>query len=233
MGQRLIQNFRGCRAFIQVRPGTAIETLEATLIRLGVAPAVVPLVGAALDPEHDVLFLDGDLGSEPVLPAGSLPPVPVIGLVGVEAPSRLKALMEQGATAFLRKPVHAGSVYSSLFLGINEFRRRRQLEQMLAEHDRRRHARRFLIRAIVELVTGQGMTDDEAYQTLRRRSMRERLGLEAYCEALFTRRDTPTEENQDASNLVADGGPAGGAGDGAGGAGGGADQAWRAGRSVG
>ena len=49
------------------------------------------------------------------------------------------------------KPVAAAAVYSVLFLGVNNFRRMRTLELRLAEQDRKRHGRRFVVKAIVAL----------------------------------------------------------------------------------
>ena len=109
----------------------------------------------------------------------------MIGIVGVEAPSRLKLLAEAGATAILRKPIQAATVYSALFLGVNNHRRLKSAEARLAIVDRKRRGRRFLIKAVVALVQARGLSDDDAYAELRRESMRRRLDLEEFCESLF------------------------------------------------
>lgn len=192
MAPRLLQNFNGGLALIVTANPSAVEALETTLAKLGVAaeyPAIVDgraqLDIAALNPERDIVFIDGDLDGVLAIdieePA-RLPPVPVIGLVGVEAPSRLKNLINLGATSFLRKPVHGAAVYTSLFLGINQFLLRAELNGRLEEMDRRRRGRRSVIKAIVDLMNRAGIDDDEAYDRLRRESMRSRLSLEEYCE---------------------------------------------------
>ena len=96
---RLLQNFKGGRALVITRRAGWETTLETTLAKLGVAcdyPEIVDgraqLDVGVLQPERDILFIDGDLEGAvavEVNPASKLPPVPVIGLVGVEAPSRL------------------------------------------------------------------------------------------------------------------------------------------------
>lgn len=187
--RRLIQNFRGMRGILWAGPDFASDALDRTLARLGVEMIRVEEVDlGGLDRDRDVLLIDGDqpLCPDLVLASGSaLPLVPAIGIVGSEAPSRLKLLTEAGTTALLRKPVHAATVYSALFLGVNTFRRMRAMEQRLAEGERRRNGRRFVIKAVVALVRGQGLDDDEAYARLRRESMRRRLELEEFCEALL------------------------------------------------
>jgi len=243
---RLIQNFRGMRGVLWGGPAMTAETLQATLARLGISPVRMQDIDPkTLDCGRDVLFVDGDCSLDPALVgcAGSgLPRAPAVGLVGVEAPSRLKALSDIGVTAFLRKPVHAAAVYSSLFLAVNSYRRLRGLELQIAEHDRRRHGRRHVIKAVVHLVQTAGLTDDGAYALLRRESMRLRMGIEDYAETFLLQRAASLAPTHDASTMnqekadgtkqddACDGGGDGrNAGAVAGGdAGGGADQARRA-----
>jgi AmiR/NasT family two-component response regulator len=187
--QRLIQNFRQSRGILWATADLTSDTLEKTLAKLGVGYVRLESVeGVSLDPNRDILFIDGDQFLDPSHLSqigSSLPPVPAIGIVGVEAPSRLKLLAEVGVTAFLRKPIHAAAIYSALFLGVNNYRRMRDMESRIAEHDRRRHGRRFVIKAVVALVQSRGLSDDEAYGELRRESMRRRVGIEEFCEALL------------------------------------------------
>ncbi len=129
----------------------------------------------------------------------------MIGLIGVEAPSRLKALMQAGGTAFLRKPVHGGAVYSALFLGINGYRRRRHLELAIEGHERRRRGRCAVIKAVLLLMRERGVDDDEAYSLLRRQSMKQRQTLEELCESLIRRSGGKAEvEEGDFTQRLAD-----------------------------
>jgi AmiR/NasT family two-component response regulator len=203
---RLLQNFKGGRAIIVTRRGGWEATLETTLAKLGVSSEYPEIVDgraridvAGLQSERDILFVDGDL--EGVLaievnPASHLPPAPLIGLVGVEAPGRLKALVNLGATAFLRKPVHGGAVYTSLFMGINQFLMRSDMYERLQDLEGRRRSRRALVRAIV-LLMQSGLDEDSAYSQLRRESMRARQSLELYCEELLNRRTKTSDKTSD------------------------------------
>ena len=192
---RLVQNFRDTRALVVADAGAQLGTLETTLGRLGLAverldaAAMAGLDSACLHEDRDIVLVDGDLAGSLTLrlsPVAGLPGAPVIGLIGVEAPGRLRALMGFGATAFLRKPVHGAAVYSALYLGVNEHRRQRELERRIEQQDARLRGRRFVMRAVVQLVVRHGLDDDRAYALLRRESMRARKGLEDYCEALVS-----------------------------------------------
>jgi AmiR/NasT family two-component response regulator len=186
---RLIQNFRGLRGVLWGNQNAATEPLKAGLARLGMtlfhASDVDP---ATVNCHRDVLLVDGDCPVDASLglsPGSVVPSAPAIGLVGVEAPSRLKALSDIGVTAFLRKPIHASAIYSSLFLAVNGYHRLRGLEQQIADHESRRRGRRFVIKAVVHLVQTTGITDDEAYALLRRESMQMRIAVEDYAEQLM------------------------------------------------
>ena len=186
---RLIQNFRGMRAIV-VTP-VVPEPLWSGLSRLGLLVEHLPVhdvarFGTDLSAERDIVIIDDDPGVPAPLVAilsEQQLPVTVIGMVGTEAPSRLRMLMGAGATAFLRKPVHGGSLYSSLFLGINAFRRRQQAEDRLADHEKRRRGRRYVTKAILHMMHKRAIDDDAAYEALRRAAMQARVGIEDFCEA--------------------------------------------------
>ncbi|MGX7742620.1 ANTAR domain-containing response regulator [Rhodopseudomonas parapalustris] len=200
---RPVQNFKGGRALLVMERTGREGALEPTLAKLGVNCAALPIVDgraqvdlASLQPDRDMLFVDGDLDGVLAIelnPLSHLPPVPVIGLVGVEAPSRLKALVNLGATAFLRKPVHGGAVYSALFMGINQFLLRGGMQERLQTLEERRRGRRAVLRAVVQRMQDSGLDEDGAYDQIRRESMRVRQSLESYCEDLLSRRASPPD----------------------------------------
>jgi AmiR/NasT family two-component response regulator len=196
---RLLQNFNGGRAFAVTDRASSMDVLITALERLGVTTDPVNIVGsvaaidiATLQPERDIIFIDGDISDAATLPlstVGYLPPAPVIGLIGVAAPSRLKALMRAGATSFLRKPIHGSAVYPALFVGINEYRRHRHLEALLEDQERRRRGRRDVVKAIIRVMADHGIDDDAAYDLLRRRCMATRQTMEDLCRDLVRSTD--------------------------------------------
>ncbi|MFL6832767.1 MAG: ANTAR domain-containing response regulator [Xanthobacteraceae bacterium] len=216
MTPRLLQNFKGGRALIVTGRCGREPTLETTLAKLGVTTEYPEIVGGraqidvtGLQVERDILFIDGDLEGAVAIevnPASRLPPVPVIGLVGVEAPSRLKALVNLGATSFLRKPVHGGAVYTSLFMGINQFLLRSEMYGRLQNLEERRRGRRAVVSAIILLMRENGLDEDGAYSQLRRESMRARQSLELYCEEFLSRRAKPPDISDRTTSITLQGG---------------------------
>lgn len=197
---RIIQNFIGYHAIIATEQPAAVEQLQDMLTKLGVSYCTAEMGDGKLqmDPDDkDVLFIDSDLNV--TVETGAFEPgrcLPVIGMIGVEAPSRLRSLMQLGATATLRKPVHRAAVYSALFVGINEFRRRRYLADRLDEHERRRLLRKSLVEAVLIVMRRTGSDYVAAYDQLRRESMRTRQSLEDFCETFIQTAGPELDEPQ-------------------------------------
>ena len=216
MSFRLLQNFKGGRALVVTKCAGSETTLQTTLAKLGVSTEYCEIAGGraqidinSLQPERDILFVDGDLEGAVAIEVNSasrLPPAPVIGLVGVEAPSRLKALVNLGATSFLRKPVHGGAVYTSLFMGVNQFLLRSETYERLRDLEGRRRGRRAVLHAVISLMRQNGLDEDTAYSQLRRESMRARQNLELYCEEFLSRRAKPPEKSGRATSITLRGG---------------------------
>src|SRR5258708_40313166 len=111
---RLLQNFSGGRPIVVTDRPSSLEVLRTTLNRLGVGtdPADIFERAAAIDattlqPDRDIIFIDGDIDDVAVLPLspiGRVASPPLIGFPGGERPGRPKGLMRAGATPFLRQP---------------------------------------------------------------------------------------------------------------------------------
>lgn len=185
----VLQNFRGRRALLLQRPSGAGQRLEADLRRLGL------LVGC-VDPESaggpdagdlyrhcDILFFDADHGSGELLPK-PLPDIPLVAIVGVEAPSRLSRVVRMRAAAVLIKPIGSTGLFTALFVAFNEHAARCREAAELRTLQARLRGRRFVVKAVLKLMRERGLDDETAFHVLRRESMRRRLSLEDLCRAL-------------------------------------------------
>lgn len=201
---RFVQNFKNRRAIVVSRDSRALEALDQMLMKLGLSVSYVPLNGdraaleaGDLDGERDILLVDGDLNSPLDLPVSAVSETtvaPIVGLVGIEAPSRLKGLFQLGATAILRKPVHGAIVYSALVLAVNAYQRQQQMEASILLHEERRRQRRSVIKAIIEIMRIHGVDDDAAYNLLRRESMKARQSVEAFSEHFVQQMDRSAQQ---------------------------------------
>jgi AmiR/NasT family two-component response regulator len=186
MSRPVIQNFRGMRGVILHSADRNRSVLTETLTRLGLkVDAADPLDGAAVVraavKDAQLILFDADFvetvaaswASEPVL-------VPLIAIIGLEAPGRLLRAFELEPTAVIHKPLRSTGIYSALFFAVNEHRRRQDLTQKVRELEGRHRGRRFVTRAIVQMMQTRGIDDDQAYRLLRKESMRRRLTIEEF-----------------------------------------------------
>lgn len=188
MSGPVIQNFRGARALI-VHPDDANrETLATTLRRLGLLVALIEPDIETKSPgieACDIVFFDADQGLGGVFGDTPPPDAAYVAMIGVEAPGRLARVVRQRCCAHLMKPVRSSGVFTALFIGVNEFARRRRDVQAREALERRLAGRRLVTKVVLQMIAAEGIDEEEAYRRLRRESMRRRVSIEALaCERL-------------------------------------------------
>ena len=99
-------NFTGRHVVVLHRDDSNTERLMRQLNLLGLRVTLRwEPIGAHELP--DIVIVDADQGWDGLLPWGkALPPLPVIAVLGSEAPGRIAWAMEQGAGAIIAKPIH-------------------------------------------------------------------------------------------------------------------------------
>ena len=185
MTRRLIQNFRGVHAMVIHAEDRNRTILTETLTRLGLKIHMSdPSDPAAIRDglvEAEIVVFDTDMVEGVALAsAGERIAVPIIAIVGLEAPGRLQRAFDLEPSAVLYKPLRSTGIYSALFFATNEHRRRNEIAQKLRLLEGRHRSRRFVTRAIVHLMRDRGVDDEEAFRLLRKESMRRRLTIEEY-----------------------------------------------------
>lgn len=189
-----VKNFSRRRALIVTDDTATMNRLCVSLGRVGVRAEAAQLQPEGIDlrdedlcTEHDILFLDGDLNLVIHVPSyekTAVPLIPIVGMVGIEAPSRLERLFSYGATAFIKKPIYAGAVFPSLFMSINGHLQRLQLTRYQHKQDMRRGMRRYVMKAVLMIMEEKNLTDEEAYDCLRRTSMNMQTSIEDLCKQM-------------------------------------------------
>lgn len=195
--QSRIQNFARRKATIVSSSKDCVDRLQSTLIKIGVqlrrieeSPSMLCFDTYSLHSQEDVIFIDGDVSgtlSVPEHPHTHFPVVPIIGMVGSEAPSRLGRLMSIGATSFIKKPIQVDSVFSTLFMAVNTHNDRIALAEKVTDLEARRQARRYVIKAVAVLMQEFAVNDEQAYDMLRRQSMHEQTTIEIFSKKVIER----------------------------------------------
>lgn len=160
------------------RPHATVAALTRQLTAIGlVVEQVWPDLGAeAL--AADFVFFDADTGHDAQFPWGpGESPIPMIALIGSEAPGRIEWSLQLGAHAQMLKPVGDNGAYSALLIARAAFDAQRELSAEIAELRRRLDERRTVVQAVMKLAA-RGKSEAEAYAQLRKMAMAWRISFE-------------------------------------------------------
>ncbi len=183
----LVPELGGARAVILHRPHPTVQALARQLIAIGLAvdthwPELEPAALAA-----DYTFFDADMGYDAQFPwKPGAAPMPMIALLGSEAPGRIGWALSQGADAHLLKPVGDNGVYAALLIARHAFEARRTLASEIEALRARLADRQTVVRAVTLLIA-EGHTEDAAYDQLRQRAMAGRETIEAAAHRVLAR----------------------------------------------
>ncbi|MFD1797302.1 ANTAR domain-containing protein [Paracoccus aurantiacus] len=188
-GQLRILDLAGAKAAILHRPHATAAAIERQLRAIGLsAETHWPELPDTL--AVDFLFFDVDMGFDAQFPwPPGQSPMPMIALIGSEAPGRIEWSLSHGAHAQLLKPVGDNGVYSALLIARAAFQVRHGYTARIGELEGRLAARETVVRAVMTLVA-QGMTDEDAFASLRRMATDRRESFEAVAARIIARHDT-------------------------------------------
>jgi AmiR/NasT family two-component response regulator len=166
-----IPNLGGRRALVLHRPHQTVTAILRQLAAIGleVEECWPDLPASAL--AADFLFFDADLGFDAQFPwKPGEAPMPLVALIGSEAPGRIEWALSHRADAQLLKPVGNAGVYSALLIARQGFDARQTLAREVAMLRERVGERQSVVKAVVALSTG-GIGEEQAFAQLRTLAM--------------------------------------------------------------
>ena len=191
-GVRIV-DLGGAHAIILHRPHPVVAALSRQLLAVGlrVTTSWPTLEAEAL--AADFVFFDADMGFDDQFPwqAGQAP-MPLIALIGSEAPGRIEWALSTGATAQILKPVGDSGVYSALLIARNAFEARRTLSAEVSDLRQKIGERQTVVRAVVMLIEQTG-SEAAAYSALRSQAMDARISLEEAAARVLERAALPRD----------------------------------------
>jgi AmiR/NasT family two-component response regulator len=127
----------------------------------------------------DIVLYDVDMGHDAQFPWDrGAAPMPMIALVGSEAPGRLEWASRVGADALLMKPLGAEGVFAALLVARQAFELRRSLSAEITSLRQRLSARQTVVKA-VNILARRAVDEDAAYDQLRQLAMAWQVTMEA------------------------------------------------------
>ncbi|KAE9627186.1 MULTISPECIES: ANTAR domain-containing response regulator [Parasedimentitalea] len=182
-----IPDLSAAHAVILHRPHTLVQAIirQLTAIGLNVSaswPELGPEVLGA-----DFVFFDVDMGYDEQFPwAACNAPMPLIALIGSEAPGRIEWAIAQGSDAQLLKPVGDSGVYSALLIARQSFEARQRLQAEISDLRTRLSERQTVVQAVT-LLAASGKCDADAYGHLRQLAMSRRETIEQAAQRVVAR----------------------------------------------
>ncbi|SHJ53054.1 Two-component response regulator, AmiR/NasT family, consists of REC and RNA-binding antiterminator (ANTAR) domains [Aureimonas altamirensis DSM 21988] len=190
-------NLGGACAVVLHRPHAAVEGLTRQLAAIGLNvehawPDLPPSATGA-----DFLFFDVDHGFDEQFPwKPGEAPMPLVALIGSEAPGRIEWGLSQRADAQLVKPVGNAGVYAALLIARRAFDERRRLEREIDCLRERVSERQVIVRAVVALAAA-GIGEEQAYAQLRALAMSWQVTMELAAHRVIELKDRTIKEASD------------------------------------
>jgi len=197
MSQRMhIPDHSDAHVTILHRPHAIIQAITRQLLAIGLK---VSQCWPEIGPDGlgaDFVFFDVDMGYDAQFPwAPGMAPMPLIAMIGSEAPGRIEWAIKQGSDAQLLKPVGDSGVYSALLIARQSFEARQTLMNE-NENLRSRLAERQTIVRAVTLLAARGNCKSDAYGQLRRLAMERRETIEQAARRVVARLSNDGESDE-------------------------------------
>jgi len=193
MAIQILRDLRGLRIEVMHPPDADGTSLVEHLRRIGcVATTIWPLPDE-LAAVSDIVVLAVDHDSrEPLrrLFTGQDRRLPtVIGIVEYENPSILQLVLEIGAHAVIERPVRPFGLLTQLAIARSLWLQQQAVGQRVQKLERKLAGMQKVQRARLILMASEAMTEEEAYQAIRRQAMSKRLSLEDMAAAIINAHD--------------------------------------------
>ena len=182
-----IPDLRAARAVILHRPHVLVQAITRQLTAFGLS---VSNYWPDLGPETlgaDFVFFDVDMGYDAQFPwSPGEAPMPLIALIGSEAPGRVGWAMAQGSNAQMLKPVGDSGVYSALLIARQSYEARQSLRAEISDLRTRLAERQTVVQAVT-LLAASGKCEADAYGHLRHLAMSQRETIEQAAQRIVAR----------------------------------------------
>jgi AmiR/NasT family two-component response regulator len=179
---------RGRHALLIMRDEREISIVRRQLNRLGMSVTETdPEQPVDAMPAVDVIVLDADsvsIKSDATLALKAN--VPVIALIGTETPSRLKWLLDLRPASFLIKPLRSAGLYTALVVAFDSAQRRSEEAAHIEKLEDRIRSRRVVFAAVLRLMRGHALSEEDAFKLIRQTAMRHRTTIEKLSAEIIT-----------------------------------------------
>lgn len=185
MNRRTLPNFSGRNALIVHKLSENTGVLKDQLERLGVSVELRWPVEQLTAGGVDLIFFDADRGYDQQFSWKSgTAPIPLIALMGSEAPGRIEWALAQMPSAYLMKPLRPNGIFCALAIAFHDFEFKSNLMRKVEDLNARIKARPSVVTAINIVQSSLSVESAQAYELLRTEAMKHRISIEMLCEQI-------------------------------------------------
>ena len=193
MTLQILRDLRGLRVEVVHPADPEGVSLVEHLRRIGCVVDTTWPMPDALAPSTDVAFLaiDYDSGERlrRLLRGNDRTAPTLIAIVAYENPSILQLVLEAGAHAVIERPVREFGVLTQLTIARSLWLQQQAAERRVGKLERKLLGLQKIQRAKSILMASHGLTEEEAYQTLRKQAMSKRVPLEEMAVSIINAND--------------------------------------------
>lgn len=189
MAIQILSDLRGLRVQVVHPPDGERGRLVEHLRRIGCMVETQWPVPESWTDGTDVMFLaiEHDVRSEiqRLLKSNDIPRPTLIAVVGYEDPTTLQLVLEAGAVAVIERPIRPFGLLTSLTIARSLWLEKRETDKRIRKLERKLSGIQRIQKAKAILMDGQGLTEAEAYESIRRQAMAKRLSMDDMAAAII------------------------------------------------
>ena len=193
MAIQILRDLRGLRVLVVHPPDNERVRLVEHLRRIGCMvetqwPVPESWTGSSTG-NSDVMLLavehDVRADIQRLLKSTDGPRPTLIAVVGYEDPSTLQLVLEAGAVAVIERPIRPFGLLTNLTIARSIWLEKRETEKRIRKLERKLSGLQRIQKAKAVLMDGQGLSEADAYESIRRQAMAKRLSMDDMAAAII------------------------------------------------
>ncbi len=186
---QILRDLRGLRVQVVHPPDNERVKLVEHLRRIGCMVETQWPIPESWTDSCDVMLLavEHDVRSDiqRLLKSSDGPRPTLIAVVGYEDPSTLQLVLEAGAVAVIERPIRPFGLLTNLTIARSIWLEKRENHKRIRKLERKLSGLQRIQKAKAILMDGQGMSEAEAYESIRRQAMTKRLSMDDMAAAII------------------------------------------------
>jgi len=186
---QILRDLRGLRVLVVHPPDSERTRLVEHLHRIGCRVEMRWPVPDSFGDGCDVMLLaiEHDVRAEiqRLLKSSDGPRPTLIAIVGYEDPTTLQLVLEAGAVAVIERPIRPFGLLTHLTIARSLWLEKRETEKRIRKLERKLSGLQRIQKAKAILMDGQGLSEAEAYESIRRQAMAKRLSMDDMASAII------------------------------------------------